>query len=73
MSSEDNGEPTEDQSLDLPMESMLEAVLMIADEPLSHLTLAQAIGKPPAAVESALASMSASYTNISPSAFSAKS
>jgi segregation and condensation protein B len=55
-------EPFEERGLDLPMESMLEAVLMIADEPLSDLTLAQAVGKPHAAVQSALASMSASYT-----------
>ena len=41
---------------------MLEAVLMIADEPLSHLTLAQAVGHPPAMVQSALTSMSAAYT-----------
>jgi segregation and condensation protein B len=51
-------EPVERQ----PLEPMLEAVLMIADEPLSHLTLAQAVGQPPTAVQSALESMSAAYT-----------
>jgi segregation and condensation protein B len=49
--------------VDLPVESMLEAVLMIADEPLSSLTLAQAIGKPPAVVQSALTAMSEAYTD----------
>jgi segregation and condensation protein B len=56
------GEVTEEQALDLPVESMLEAVLMIADEPLSHLTLAQAVGQPAAVVQSALTAMSAAYT-----------
>jgi segregation and condensation protein B len=55
-------EPIEEQPLEMPLESMLEAVLMIADEPLSHLTLAQAVGMPSAAVQSALVSMSASYS-----------
>ena len=32
----------------------LEAVLMIADEPLDHLVLAQAVGHPPADVQQAL-------------------
>lgn len=40
----------------------LEAVLMIADQPLDHLSLAQAVGSPPAAVEAALAELSAEYT-----------
>jgi segregation and condensation protein B len=52
----------EEQPLDLEVEAMLEAVLMIADEPLSHLTLAQAVGQPPAVVQAALLSMSAAYT-----------
>jgi segregation and condensation protein B len=50
------------QRLELPMESMLEAVLMIADEPLSPLTLAQAVGELPEVVQSALTAMSAAYT-----------
>lgn len=40
----------------------LEAVLMIADTPLDHLSLAQAVGAAPAAVETALAELSAEYT-----------
>jgi segregation and condensation protein B len=39
----------------------LEAVLMIADQPLDHLTLAQAVGEPPADVESALTELAAEY------------
>jgi segregation and condensation protein B len=52
----------EEQRLELSMESMLEAVLMIADGPLSPLTLAQAVGEPPEVVQSALTAMSAAYT-----------
>lgn len=40
----------------------LEAVLMIADEPLDHLVLAQAVGHPPADVEQALRSLADEYT-----------
>lgn len=40
----------------------LEAVLMIADEPLDHLTLAQAVDHPPADVEQALAELADAYT-----------
>lgn len=40
----------------------LEAVLMIADEPLEHLVLAQAVGHPPAEVEQALRELAAEYT-----------
>jgi len=40
----------------------LEAVLMIADEPLEHLVLAQAVGHPPAEVEQALRDLAAEYT-----------
>ncbi|HUP99652.1 MAG TPA: SMC-Scp complex subunit ScpB [Aeromicrobium sp.] len=39
----------------------LEAVLMIADQPLDHLTLAQAVGEPPAEVEAALADLATEY------------
>lgn len=39
----------------------LEAVLMIADEPLDHLVLAQAVGHPPADVEQALRGLAAEY------------
>ena len=40
----------------------LEAVLMIADQPLDHVTLAQAVDHPPAEVEFALAELAAEYT-----------
>lgn len=40
----------------------LEAVLMIADQPLDHLTLAQAVDHPPAEVEQALVELAESYT-----------
>lgn len=40
----------------------LEAVLMIADQPLDHLTLAQAVDHPPADVERALAELADAYT-----------
>lgn len=40
----------------------LEAVLMVTDQPLDHLTLAQAVGHPPAQVERALTELSEEYT-----------
>ncbi|UPK73183.1 SMC-Scp complex subunit ScpB [Nocardioidaceae bacterium SCSIO 66511] len=45
----------------LPLEPALEAVLMVADEPFDHLTLAQAVGHPPADVEAALERLAATY------------
>jgi len=39
----------------------LEAVLMVADEPLDHLTLAQAVDSPPPVVEEALAELADEY------------
>jgi segregation and condensation protein B len=46
---------------DLPLRPSLEAVLMIADQPLDHLTLAQAVGAPPADVEQALHALAEEY------------
>jgi segregation and condensation protein B len=46
----------------LPLRPSLEAVLMVADQPLDHLSLAQAVGAPPAEVESALHDLAAEYT-----------
>ncbi len=40
----------------------LEAVLMVTDEPLDHLRLAQAVDAPPAEVEQALEDMAEEYT-----------
>lgn len=49
-------------ALDLELRPALEAVLMIADEPLDHLSLAQAVGAPPAQVRGALEALAAEYT-----------
>ena len=40
----------------------LEAVLMVADQPLDHLTLAQSVGHPPTDVEQALNALADEYT-----------
>ena len=39
----------------------LEAVLMVADQPLDHLVLAEAVGHPPADVQAALEQLATSY------------
>jgi segregation and condensation protein B len=44
-----------------PLRPALEAVLMVADQPLDHLTLAAAVGHPAEAVQAALAELSAEY------------
>ena len=46
----------------LELRPALEAVLMVADQPLDHLTLAQAVGHPPPDVEKALAELAREYT-----------
>jgi segregation and condensation protein B len=46
---------------DVDMAAM-EAILMVADQPLDHVTIAQAVGAPPAAVRSALVGLAESYT-----------
>ncbi|MFY9914401.1 MAG: SMC-Scp complex subunit ScpB, partial [Nocardioidaceae bacterium] len=46
----------------LPLRPSLEAVLMVADQPLDHLLLAQAVGAPPAEVAEALQALAAEYT-----------
>ena len=45
-----------------PLRPALEAVLMVADEPLDGLTLAQAVGHPPPDVDAALHEMATAYT-----------
>jgi segregation and condensation protein B len=45
----------------LELRPALEAVLMVADQPLDHLTLAQAVGHPPAEVQAALEGLAAEY------------
>lgn len=58
---EDTG-PDPELALELlPLEPALEAVLMVADEPFDHLTLAQAVGHPPGDVEAALARLATAY------------
>ncbi|MDF1706377.1 MAG: SMC-Scp complex subunit ScpB [Aeromicrobium sp.] len=45
----------------LELRPALEAVLMVADQPLDHLTLAQAVGHPPVDVQEALEALAAEY------------
>jgi len=47
----------------LDLRPALEAVLMVADQPLDTLTLAQAVGYPPADVDAALAELADEYTS----------
>jgi len=46
----------------LELRPALEAVLMVADQPLDHLTLAQAVGHPPTEVQTSLEELAAEYT-----------
>ncbi|HSV41483.1 MAG TPA: SMC-Scp complex subunit ScpB [Nocardioidaceae bacterium] len=61
-------EPTveeDSETLAVPMaelEPALEAVLMVADQPLDHLSLASAVGYPPGQVLAALERLAADYT-----------
>ncbi|HET6560246.1 MAG TPA: SMC-Scp complex subunit ScpB, partial [Marmoricola sp.] len=55
---------TDEPTLDVPLaelRSALEAVLMVADQPLDHLTLATAVGHPAEEVAQALAGLAAEY------------
>ena len=57
--------PTGPHELELEMLELLpalEAVLMVADQPLDHLTLAQAVGHPPTDVDKALKELAEQYT-----------
>lgn len=61
----DHAVPTGPHELELELLELrpaLEAVLMVADQPLDHLTLAQAVGHPPADVESTLHALADEYT-----------
>jgi segregation and condensation protein B len=54
----------ESETLDVPLAELrpaLEAVLMVADQPLDHLTLASAVGYPPAEVSAALQALADEY------------
>ncbi|SKB08621.1 SMC-Scp complex subunit ScpB [Aeromicrobium choanae] len=57
-----SGVPAADERPSVDLRPGLEAVLMIADEPLEHLVLAQAVGHPPVEVEQALRDLAAEYT-----------
>ena len=53
-----------DETLELPLVELrpaLEAVLMVADQPLDHMTLASAVGYPPEEVRQALAGLADEY------------
>lgn len=55
---------TPEEPLAVPLAELrpaLEAVLMVADQPLDHLTLASAVGYPPAEVHQALAALATEY------------
>jgi len=57
-------EVTEETTLDVPLADLrpaLEALLMVADQPLDHLTLATAVGYPAEEVRQALAGLAAEY------------
>ena len=52
------------ETLDIPLADLrpaLEAVLMVADQPLDHMTLASAVGYPPGEVASALHGLAEEY------------
>lgn len=55
-------EPNELEPDVLDLRPALEAVLMVADQPLDHLTLAQAVGHPPLEVQEALRQLADEYT-----------
>jgi segregation and condensation protein B len=53
-----------EETLEVPLAELrpaLEAVLMVADQPLDHLTLASAVGYPPAEVAAALEDLAREY------------
>jgi segregation and condensation protein B len=55
---------TDAETLEVPLVELrpaLEAVLMVADQPLDHLTLASAVGHPPEDVRQALTGLAAEY------------
>jgi segregation and condensation protein B len=54
--------PSDDITVAAVDPAALEAILMVADQPLDHVTLAQAVGAPPAVVRGALEELAESYT-----------
>jgi segregation and condensation protein B len=60
---QETSEPPEGDAVSsLPLQPALEAVLMIADAPLDHVTLAQAVRRPPQEVAEALQRLADEYT-----------
>ena len=62
--SDDMSDDVGDETLEVPLVELrpaLEAVLMVADQPLDHLTLASAVGHPAEEVRQALAGLTAEY------------
>jgi len=60
----ETGAQTDTETLDVPLAPLrpaLEAVLMVADQPLDHLVLASAVGYPPGEVAEALEGLAAEY------------
>jgi segregation and condensation protein B len=59
-----SGDDEASETLDIPLAELrpaLEAVLMVADQPLDHVTLASAVGYPPGEVSVALAALAEEY------------
>ena len=59
-----SGDDEASETLDIPLAELrpaLEAVLMVADQPLDHMTLASAVGYPPGEVSAALAALAEEY------------
>ena len=57
-------EQEQQEALDVPLAELrpaLEAVLMVADQPLDHVTLASAVGYPPGEVAAALTALAEEY------------
>ncbi|KAA1419734.1 SMC-Scp complex subunit ScpB [Mumia zhuanghuii] len=54
-------DPSADAEVSYPLRPALEAILMVADQPLDHLLLASAVAHPPAQVEIALVELARSY------------
>lgn len=62
MTTDEPGRPDELELELLDLAPALEAVLMVADQPLDHLTLAQAVGHPAPQVQEALDRLAEDYT-----------
>src|SRR4051795_12508221 len=66
MSAEDMSAEDMSETLEVPLAELrpaLEAVLMVADQPLDHVTLASAVGYPPGEVSDALQALAAEYAD----------